>query len=188
MSDLDDDADDRVRDALEARLIQEEVEAAAEQLHRNTRSLGELLLDWADAGHQVRIEIGGRHWDGSVCGVAENDGAGVVVLRTEDERVEIDLAAVTTASRVAGSPTSQSLRDAWIPGSLIARLRWCLTQDPPPMVTIGHAHFDPVSGLVVAVSNRHVELAQGDAAVAVKLPTYVVLAASTADDSPGHLA
>lgn len=175
MSELDDDADDRVRDALEARLIQEEIEAAAEQLYRNTRTLGELLLDWCDGGSQVQIEVGQLAWSGTVAGVADSDGKGLLALRTDGARVEIDLAGITAASRITELPLAQPMLDTWLPGSIVARLRWCATQDPAPMVTIGGIGAEAVTGVVAAVSERHVELARSGLIVAVPIPMYVVI-------------
>lgn len=171
MSDVENDPDDRVRDALEARLVQEEAEAAAEQLHRNTRTLGELLLDWSDAGYQVSVRVGSHTWTGTVLASASTD-EGLLVLDTGSAIVEVALGAIAAAEQSGREPGgTRRPVDSWIPATLVARLRWCLTQDPPPEVRIGNDIVDLI-GVVVAVASTHVEVASGGRCVAL-VPSFV---------------
>ncbi len=147
-------AEDEYRSRFNDRAFQREIEEAAEQLERNTRSLPDVFTEYMERGDEVEVAIGSRRWMGFVVGV----GADVVTLEAEGARVDVALRAVYVARLVSAGAVGGGESDGDHCASFIARLRELAGASADAIVELGGDGLPTISGQVRAAAESHVEL------------------------------
>lgn len=148
------DPEDEYRRRFKDRALQREIEEAAEQLERNTRSLTDVFSEYMERGDQVEIAVGSRRWTGFIVGI----GADVVTLEAEGATVDVALRAVSVARLVSAGAVGggESVGDHC--ASFIARLRELAGASADAVVELGGDGLPTISGQVRAAAESHVEL------------------------------
>lgn len=158
------DPDDQYRSRFDERELQREIEGAAEQLERNTRTLADVLVEHMERSDELQIRIASGRWIGYIVDV----GPDVVRVATDAATVDIALGAVSLV-RVwaAGTGTGPAVRSGH-GVSFIARLRALAGANAGVVVEIGGDRLPTLVGQLRAVAESHVELAtSGDEVVVV---------------------
>jgi len=149
---IDPDAEYRAR--FDEREFQREIEEAAEQLDRNTRSLTEVFIEYMERGDSVEFAVGPHQWIGFVDGVGDD----VVTMEVEESRVDVAIGAISFARvsspSAAGSRGHRTAHCA----SFIARLRDLAGANAGVAVEIGGGALPTMSGQLCAATESHVEI------------------------------
>lgn len=148
------DPDERIREDLDVREMQREVEAAEEQLERNTRALVDVFIEFMERGDSVELVVGQLRVAGQISGV----GADLVTLDVGERRADISLSQLTSA-RVTGHRASPGR--AYEPTdaeTVVSRLRELAGARAGTVAELSGPSLETVKGTVVAVSSAHIEL------------------------------
>ncbi len=148
------DPDERYRTELELRDMRREVEAAEEQLERNTRPVGDVFVEFMERGDLVEMAVGSHRYAGYVVGV----GADLVTLDVDGRRADVSLSQLTVARVVAARPGAGRAFGASGTESVLARLRELAGAQAGTIAELAGADFGLVVATVIAVSAAHVEL------------------------------
>lgn len=148
------DPDERYREDLDVREMQREVEAAEEQLERNTRALADVFIEFMERGDSVEVLVGRHRIAGQVSAV----GAELVTLDAGERRADISLAQLTGArvtARRAGPGRAYEPAGA---ETVVSRLRELAGARAGTAAELFGPSLEKVTGTVVAVSGGHIEL------------------------------
>ena len=134
--------------------FQREVEEAAEQLERNTRTLADVFIEYMERGDEIEVEVGPNRWTGFVVEVGDD----LVTIDFDEGRVDLALGAVSLA-RVSSATAAGGRvhRIAHCP-SFIARLRDLTGANAGTIVEIGGVGLPTLTGQLRAVAESHVEM------------------------------
>lgn len=148
------DPEDEYRRRFKDRALQREIEEAAEQLERNTRSLTDVFTEYMERGDEVEVTIGSRRWMGFVVGV----GADVVTLESKRAIVDVALRAVSVVRvKSLGSGGGRDSRSRHC-ASFIATLRELAGASAGAIVELGGEGLPTLAGELRAAGESHVEM------------------------------
>lgn len=148
------DPDERYREDLDVREMQREVEAAEEQLERNTRALADVFIEFMERGDSVEVLVGQQRIAGQISAV----GADLVTIAAGERRADISMTQLTGArvtARKAGPGRAYEPAGA---ESVLSRLRDLAGARAGTVAELSGPRLAPVAGVVVAVTSGHVEL------------------------------
>lgn len=148
------DPDERIRDDLDAREMQREVEAAEEQLERNTRSLADVFIEFMERGDSVEVLVGRHRIVGQITAV----GADLVTVDAGERCADVSLSQLTSArvtEQRAGPGRAYEPAGA---ATIVSRLRELSGALAGTIAELSGPMLTPVAGTVVAVSGAAVEL------------------------------
>lgn len=148
------DPDAEYRARFDEREFQREIEEAAEQLERNTRSLAEVFIEYMERGDVVEVAVGPTRWTGVVVDVGDD----VVTMRVDEGRVDVALGSLSVAKVSPAVPRPVEVRQAGQCRSFIARLRDLSGANAGLTVDIGGAALPRMTGQLRAVAESHVEM------------------------------
>lgn len=134
--------------------FQREVEEAAEQLERNTRSLAEVFIEYMERGDKIEVAVGPSRWTGFVLDVGDD----VVTIDLDDGRVDLALGAVSFARVSFAAAGATHLHQADHRRSFIARLRDLAGANAGVTVEIGGVALQTITGQLRAVAESHAEM------------------------------
>jgi hypothetical protein len=150
----DSDPDERFREDLDVREMQREVEAAEEQLERNTRPLADVFVELMERGDSVEVLVGQHRIAGQITAV----GADLVTIDAGELCADISLSHLTGA-RVTARKAGPGR--AYVPASaesVVARLRELAGARAGTVAELFGPSLERVTGTVVAVSGGHIEV------------------------------
>lgn len=148
------DPDERYRDELDEREMQREVEAAEEQLERNTRTLADVFVEFMERGDRVEVAVGQYRCVGHVVGV----GSDLVTLDADGRRADVALNLLTLSRVVAAKSGPGRAYEQSDTDTVVARLRELAGVRAGTTAELVGPDLGPVVATVVAVSGAHVEL------------------------------
>lgn len=151
------DPDDQYRSRFNERELQREIEEAAEQLDRNTRTLADVFVEHMERGDELEVGVGSLRWTGFILDV----GSDVITIDTIAATLDIALRAVSfvRASAVgAGTARARSRQ----PLSFIAKLRQLSGADAGVVIGLGGERLPTLRGELRAATDSHVELETPD--------------------------
>lgn len=148
------DPDERFREDLDARELQREVEAAEEQLERNTRALGDVFIELMERGDEVEVLVGHVRIAGHIRGV----GADLVTLDAGRRRVDVSLSQLTSARVTAHKAGPGRAYEPAGAETMVSRLRELAGAQAGTVTELSGPTLAPVTGTLVGVSRGHVEL------------------------------
>lgn len=148
------DPDERYREDLDVREMQREVEAAEEQLERNTRALADVFIEYMERGDSVEVLVGQHRIAGQISGV----GADLVTLDTGGRRADISLSELTGARVTAHKAGPGRAYEPAGAETVVSRLRELAGARAGTVAELSGPTLAPVEGTIVAVSGGHVEL------------------------------
>lgn len=148
------DPDERYREDLDVREMQREVEAAEEQLERNTRALADVFIEFMEQGDSVEVLVGQQRIAGQISAV----GADLVTIDAGERRADISLTQLASA-RVTANKAGRG-RAYEPPGSetVVSRLRELAGARAGTVAELSGPMLAAVTGSVDAVSGSHLEL------------------------------
>lgn len=159
----------QLRDAIgdEFRAEAEAGEADAAIAAARARTIGDVAVDLAARGSQVRVEMAGR----IVLGTAVGGASDVLLLRVRDTLVAVSLRTVHAVAEIAAPPRA----DDDIP--VTSLMNWLYRSEGRPGIEIGlvgTSHTEP--GLIEAVAVDHLvwRTSAGTQAVAIAAVAVVV--------------
>lgn len=150
----DSDPDERFREDLDVREMQREIEAAEEQLERNTRALADVFIEFMERGDSVEVLVGQLRIAGQILGV----GADLVMLDAGERRADVSLSQLTSARVTAPKAGPGRAYEPSNAETLVSRLRELAGARAGTAAELSGPAFAPVTATVVAVSKGHVEL------------------------------
>lgn len=150
----DSEPDERYREDLDVREMQREVEAAEEQLERNTRALADVFIEFMERGDSVEVLVGPHRVAGQVSGV----GADLVTLDAGERSADISLSQLTSARVTAHKAGAGRAYEPAGAETVLSRLRELAGVRAGTVAELSGPTLAPVTGIVVAVSGGHVEL------------------------------
>lgn len=148
------DPDERYREDLDVREMQREVEAAEEQLERNTRALADVFIEFMERGDSVEVLVGQLRIAGQIRGV----GADLVTLDAGERRADISMSQLTSARVTAHKAGPGRAYEPAGAETVVSRLRELAGARAGTVAELSGPTLTPVTGSVVAVSGGHVEL------------------------------
>lgn len=148
------DPDERFREDLDVREMQREIEAAEEQLERNTRSLADVFIEFMERGDDVEVVVGPHRFAGPILGV----GGDLVTLEVGERRADVSLSQLTSVRVVAAKANTGRTYQSASTATVVARLRELAGARAGAMAELVGTDLEPVAGAVIAVSPAHVEL------------------------------
>jgi len=150
----DSDPDERYREDLDVREMQREVEAAEEQLERNTRALADVFIEFMERGDSLEVLVGQHRIAGQIIGV----GADLVTLDAGERSVDISLSQLTSARVTAHKAGPGRTYEPSSAETVVSRLRELAGARAGTLAEVSGPTLAPVTGTVAAVSGGHVEL------------------------------
>lgn len=151
---MDFDPDERYREDLDVRELQREVEAAEEQLERNTRTLADVFIEFMERGDSVEFLVGHLRIAGQISGV----GTDLVTLDAYERRANISLSQLTSVRVTAPKGGHGRAYEPTGAETIVSRLRELAGARAGTAAELSGPMLAPVTGTVVAVSGGHVEL------------------------------
>ena len=134
--------------------FQREVEEAAEQLERNTRTLADVFIEYMERGDEIEVVVGSSRWTGFVLDVGDD----VVAIDIDGDRVDVALGAVSFARASSAAARVAQVHETGHCRSFIARLRDLAGANAGVTVEIGGGALTTIIGQLSAVAESHVEM------------------------------
>ena len=150
----DSDPDESFREDLDVREMQREVEAAEEQLERNTRALADVFIEFMERGDSVEVLVGHHRIAGQISGV----GADSVTLAAGERRADIALSQLTSARVTAHKAGPGRAYEPATGETVVARLRELAGARAGTVAELFGPMLAAITGTVDAVSGSHLEL------------------------------